>query len=78
MRWELAGNLDLAAGGEDILARVTLLASGLDAEGTLVGLAISLWDAVQAGESVGYQMMVFSLGPPLASVSLWAQAEVSP
>lgn len=78
MRWELAGHLDLAAGGEDILARVTLLASGLGADGDLVGLAIGQWDAVHAGERVNYQMMVFSLGPPLASVSLWAQAEVSP
>ena len=77
-RWELAGHLDLAAGGEEAVARVTLLASGLDEAGNLVGLAIGQWDAVHAGDRVEYQMMVFSLGPPLASIGLWAQAEVRP
>ncbi|MEX0788856.1 MAG: LysM peptidoglycan-binding domain-containing protein [Anaerolineales bacterium] len=78
VRWELAGHLDLAPGGEETIGRVTLLASGLDAEGNLVGLAIRQWDAVHAGERLDYQVMVFSLGPPLASVIVWAQTEVSP
>jgi LysM repeat protein len=77
-RWELAGHLDLAPGGEEAVARVTLLASGLDAEGTLVGLAVGQWDAVHPGDRVEYQMTVFSFGPPLASISLWAQVEVGP
>ncbi len=77
-RWELAGTVVLAQGSEDMEARVTLVASGFDSEGFLVGYATWKLEALGAGETSPFRMTVFSLGSPFAFVDLQAQAELRP
>lgn len=77
-RWELAGTVVLAQGSEDMEARVTLVASGFDAQGFLVGYSTWKRESLGAGENASFRMTVFSLGSPFAFVDVQAQAEAKP
>ena len=77
-RWELAGTVVLPQGSEDLQARVTLVASGFDSQGVLVGYATWKREALGAGESAAFRMTVFSLGSPFAFVDMQGQAELWP
>lgn len=68
---EVDGQVEVEGEGEGFLVRV--VASGLDEAGRPAGFAEAELE-VLPGEPAAFQMTLFSLGPPLASVDVLAEA----
>jgi hypothetical protein len=75
-RWRLAGYVSFAAGEIGTAERITVLVVGLSVNGDIVGF--NVWEsegAVTAGERVVIELDLFSLGPPIASIEILAEAQ---
>ena len=75
-RWRLAGSISLAAGEIGTAERITVLVVGLSVNGDIVGF--NVWEsegAVTAGERIVIELDLFSLGPPIASIEILAEAQ---
>jgi len=75
--WQVSGRLAVALEGETNPFQLSLLAMGLDSSGRIVGF--TKWEPAD-GQSDPYvfSLVVFSLGPPIESVELMAEAVVLP
>jgi LysM repeat protein len=76
--WSITGRLDLHGEGEKITNRVSILAIGLDTEGEIVGFRqLVIGSELRSGDTVPFEMEIFSVGPPINHIEILAEALVS-
>lgn len=76
--WRATGTLTLATTATVPAGRVAMVILALDTSGAVVGYA--KWEsprAVQPGQQTTFDLTVFSLGPPIQSVEVQAEAQAA-
>ncbi len=75
LSWSVGGTVGLEAAGSAAVSRVTVVAVGYAADGSVVGFAVREWGEEQAaGGPLPFSMSVYSLGPELERVEVLAEA----
>ncbi|MEW6568184.1 MAG: LysM domain-containing protein [Chloroflexota bacterium] len=73
--WRVAGEVVLDSEAGAAAGRGGLVLVGYDAEGAVAGLAAWDWeDDLAPGAAVSFDLTLFSLGPQLERVTVWAEA----
>ncbi len=75
LSWSVAGEALLDAAASGPAAQMTVVLVGYDAAGAVAGFAVREWDEpLQPGSSLPFSLTVYSLGPELDRVAVWAEA----
>jgi LysM repeat protein len=75
-RWRLAGTATLSASAAGAASTISVLVIAVSAEGEIVGF--NVWESanpVEPGETAIIELDLFSLGPPIASMEVLAEAQ---
>ena len=77
-RWRLSGSASLAGEAAGSAERISVLVVALSSSGDIVGF--NVWEsegAVLAGEQIAVALDLYSLGPPIASMRILAEAQAA-
>ena len=77
-RWRLSGSVSLAGEAAGSAERISVLVIALSSSGDIVGF--NVWEsegAVVAGEQIAVALDLYSLGPPIASMRILAEAQAA-
>jgi LysM repeat protein len=76
--WEVEGRLLFEDSQGRTITRVVILAVGLDEAGQIVGFRkLKLSDELSPGEDLSFKAEIFSLGPPIQSIEVYAEGPIA-